>query len=179
MFLLSLIPDSWYQIAVNGILVIGILSLLIGFSFKFFPPFKSYSKLSQIIGYILLIVGVYFEGGYSNEMMHRNQVAELKQKIAEAESKSQQIQTKIETKTVTKIQRIKEKVNNNANSIQQNAQVIDAECTFPTIAVELHNRAAHNEISRSATDIDDAMSGSTGNGQRQTDTKQSTTNSKQ
>ena len=168
MFLLSLIPDTWYQLAVHAIVLLGAVSLVMGTLFKFFPITSAYSKLPKILGYIILIIGVYLEGSYGNEMMHRNEVAKLKQEISDAENKSQQIQTKIETRTVTKIQRIKEKVKNNANSIQQNAQVIDAECKFPPIAIELHNRAAHNQISRSASDIDDTLSGSTGNGSSDT-----------
>jgi hypothetical protein len=57
----------------------------------------------------LLSAGIYWYGGYGNEIAWRERVAEMEAKVAAAEKKSQEVNAKIETKVVEKTKVIREK----------------------------------------------------------------------
>ena len=72
-----------------------------------FPPLANYYRIAQVVSIIILLAGVYFKGGYSTEMLWRERVAEVEAKLEEAEAKSAEVNTVIETKIVNKVKEIK------------------------------------------------------------------------
>ena len=153
MFFLNFVPDSYLLLAINGILIGGGVIFLLGLLTNFIPGLVPYKYLANLIATILLASGMYFKGGYSVEAEWREKVTEMKKKIAEAEAKSHETNVRIETQVVEKVKIIKERVNENKQSIQQHHEAINAECVIPDIARVLYNRAINNEISGSATEL--------------------------
>jgi hypothetical protein len=96
----------------------------------------------QILSIILLVGGVYFKGGYSTETEWRARVAEMEQKVAEAEAKSQQTNTVIKTKIVNKIKTVKEYQIVYQDRIKEVEKIIDAECKVAPEAITILNDAA-------------------------------------
>jgi len=138
-FLLNLIPDVWYKLFVHGVVVLGLGLTILSTILRW--------KLYQIIGILILIIGVFFEGSYTTEMMWRAKVEEVQKKLDEANKKSKQVTIKLQKKLNAQTQLIKQKAKDNANLIKQNANKIDAECKLSDTVVELHNRASDNEVS--------------------------------
>ena len=85
----------------------GILLTTVAFFIKRIPIINQYRIPAQVLGIALLVVGVYWRGGYSIEMEWRDRVAAVEAKVAAAEAASKETNTKIVTKVVTKTQVIR------------------------------------------------------------------------
>ena len=88
-------------------LLAGILLTTVAFFIKRIPIINQYRIPSQVLGIALLVVGVYWRGGYSIEMEWRERVAAVEAQVAAAEAASKETNTKIVTKVVTKTQVIR------------------------------------------------------------------------
>lgn len=133
-FILNFIPDAWYKLFVHSVVFIGLGLTVLSTILRW--------KLYQIIGVVILIIGVFFEGSYTTEMMWRAKVAEVQKKLDEANVKSKKETIKLQKKINAQSQLIKQKAKDNANLIKQNASKIDADCKLNDTVIELHNAAA-------------------------------------
>lgn len=133
-FIINFIPDAWYKLFVHSVFFIGLSLTIISTILRL--------KLYQIIGVVILIIGVFFEGSYATEMMWRAKVAEVQKKLDEANVKSKKENIKLQKKINAQSQLIKQKAKDNANLIKQNASKIDTDCKLNDTVIELHNAAA-------------------------------------
>ena len=150
MFLLSFLPDSFLQFVVHSILILGIVGTFLGFAILnklliTFPPLAGYYRLFQITSISLLVLGIYFEGGYTNEMMWRKRVHELEAKVANAETESKQANDKLAKTKAAKVKVIREKAVIVKQYIDREVTKYDATCPIPAPVVKAHNAAARNE----------------------------------
>ena len=145
MWLLHLLPDSFLIYVINGICIAGLVATVLGFFLGWVPFVNRYKTPLQIIGIVLLTVGVYWKGGYSTEMEWRARVAEVEKKVAIAEAKAKQANTQVQTKIVTKIVKIKEKQQVVKERIQQNKEVINRECKLSDEAISIYNSSITKE----------------------------------
>ena len=114
-----------------------------------------YKLPAELVGVVLLVVGAYLFGGHNVQQAWLARVAELEAKVKIAEEKSQQVNTIIETKIVTKVKVIKENVYVNREIIKEVAgKQLDASCSLPKSTVSLHDSASRNEVAErtAATD---------------------------
>jgi hypothetical protein len=144
MWLLSFLPDSFLLWIINIILLAGLVGTLSSFFIKFIPPLMPYASGIKIIGIILLVAGVWFRGGYDVEMEWRKRVADLEAKIAIAEEKSKDTNTKIQTKIVEKVKVVKENTVVYRDRIKEVEKIIDKDCKVASEAIDIHNAAAKN-----------------------------------
>ena len=93
MWILNILPDWIFHL----IVIIGLLGLLGSFFFGFIPFFGRYTLPIKIVSIVLLIIGVWFEGGISNNNAWLEKVHALEKKVAEAEVKSVQANTALTT----------------------------------------------------------------------------------
>ena len=151
----SLIPDSFLVWVYYLLLFSGIALYIASKLIKWIPLMGQYKLPAELIGVILLVVGSYFYGGYGVEMSWRDRVKELEAKVKVAEEKSQQVNTVIETKVVTKIKVVKENVYVNREIIKEVAgKQLDASCSLPNSTVSLHDSASRNEVAGRAAATD-------------------------
>ena len=80
MWILHLLPDSFLIWVVNITCIVGLSATVSGFFLGWVPFVNRYKTPLQIIGIVLLTVGVYWKGGYSTEMAWRDRVAEVEAK---------------------------------------------------------------------------------------------------
>jgi hypothetical protein len=145
MWILHLIPDSFLIWVVNIACIAGLSMTILGFFFGWVPGVGRYKTPLQILGIIILTVGVYWKGGYSTEMEWRARVAEVEKKVAIAEAKAKQANTKVQEKIVTKIVKIKEKAEVTKENIRRNREKINAECKLSDEAVAAYNQSIIKE----------------------------------
>lgn len=139
MWILHFLPDSVILWFVNILLLAGILLTIAGWFAHRIPLIYQYQLPFKIVGVLLLVLGVYFRGGYAIEMEWRARVTELEQKLKVAESQSAKVNEVIKEKIVTKTQVIREK----GETIVQRVEVLkDAACPVPQEAIDVHNEAA-------------------------------------
>ena len=142
MFLLSFLPDSFLLWAINLILLVGLVGTLSSYFIRFIPPLFPYAGLIKTIGIVLLVVGVYFRGGYGVEMEWRARVAEVEAKVAAAEAKSKQVNTVIQKVYVDKVKIVTDTKIVIQEKIVEKEKIIDAECKVAPEAITILNEAA-------------------------------------
>jgi hypothetical protein len=160
MWFLSFIPDWILQWAIHGLVIIGLVLTFIGSLVRFIPVIKPYAIVGRQLGVVLLVIGVFFEGGYATEMSYRARIAEMQAKIKDAEVKSAKANEKLANEISKNKELIKEKVNRNAKDIEAKREAINAECKLSDDAWVLYNRAVEPKVSRSSSSANGARSGS-------------------
>ena len=160
MWFLSFIPDWILQWAIHGLVILGLVLTFIGSLVRFIPVIQPYALVGRQLGIVLLVVGVFFEGGYATEMSYRARIAEMQSKIKEAEIKSAKANEKLAAEVSKNKELIKEKVNKNAKDIEAKREAINAECKLSDDAWVLYNRAIEPKVSRGPSSANGARSGS-------------------
>ena len=151
MWILHLLPDAFISWIVNTILIAGTLTTVAGFFVRFIPFVNTYRIPLQVLGIVLLTIGVYFKGGYSTEMAWRERVREAEEKVAAAEKLSAETNTQVITKLVNNTKIIREKgqdiVSYIDREVVRNQEVIRFVeiCPIPSVVIDTHNAAALNQ----------------------------------
>ena len=160
MWFLSFIPDWILQWAIHGLVILGLALTFIRSIVRFLPVIQPYALVGRQVGIVLLVIGVFFEGGYATEMSWRARVNELQAKLKEAEIQSAKANEKLANEISKNKDLIREKVNQNAKDIQAKREAINAECKLSDDAWVLYNRAIEPKVSRSSSSANGARSGS-------------------
>ena len=105
MWILSILPDA----AIHLIFGLGILGTIAGFVLGFIPFVKTYQFAIQICSIVVLVFGVYLEGGLAENKEWELKVKEMEAKVAQAEAQSANKNTEIQEKVVEKTNVIREK----------------------------------------------------------------------
>ena len=109
MWALSVISPAALTLFVHAVFVSGVVISLLGLFTSKIPPIAPYGFLIKIVGTMLFLIGLYFEGGLQNELAWRARVAEMEQKVAAAEEKSKEENVKIVTKIVKQTELVRER----------------------------------------------------------------------
>ena len=137
MWILKWLPDFVFHL----IFIAGLLGLGASFVLKFVPFFVQYRVVIQVTASIMIAVGLYMEGAISDNTAWVDRVHVMEKKVAEAEAKSADANTRL----VTEIAKNKEKIAANQASvkqaIQQNIQAINRQCKLTDVSVEMYNQA--------------------------------------
>ena len=158
-WMLSLIPDSFFVWITYILFGIGGMLYTASKLVVWIPMIGQYKLPAELVGVVLLVVGSYLFGSHGTEMMWRDRVKELEAKVKIAEEKSQQVNTVIETKVVTKIKVVKENVYVNREIIKEVAgKQLDASCSLPKSTISLHDSASRNEVAERAAATDGTAS---------------------
>ncbi len=141
MWIINWLPEF----IVHLIFIAGVLGTIAGFVLGFIPFVSKYKLPIQIISIILLVLGVYLEGGLAEKAKWELRVKEMEVKVAEAEAKSAVVNTQIVEKVVTQKQIVKVKGDKIIEYIDREVKVYDNTCRVPELAIKAHNMAARNE----------------------------------
>jgi hypothetical protein len=154
-WMLSLIPDTLFIWIYYIMLTLGVGLYIVSKLVKWLPMIGQYKLPAELVGVVLLVVGAYFYGGHGVQSAWLARVQELEAKVKIAEEKSQQVNTVIETKIVTKVKVIKENVYVNREIIKEVAgKQLDASCSLPKSTISLHDSASRNEVAERAAATD-------------------------
>jgi uncharacterized membrane protein (DUF106 family) len=151
MWILSILPDA----AIHIIFGLGILGTIAGFVLGFIPFVKTYQFAIQICSIIVLVFGVYLEGGLADYKEWELKVKEMEAKMALAEAQSANKNIEIQEKIVEKTKVIREKGRDVIKYIDK--EVVKKEevikyienCPVPKEIIDLHNQAT--EMNKAAT----------------------------
>jgi energy-coupling factor transporter transmembrane protein EcfT len=132
----------------NIVLLAGIFLTVAAFFIKRIPVINQYRIPAQVLGIALLVIGVYWRGGYAIEMEWRERVAEVEARVAAAEAKSAEENVKIVTKVVTKTQVIRTRGADIVKYVDREIVRYDEKfakggiCEIPQEFIKAHNSAA-------------------------------------
>ena len=141
MWALNWLPDIVFHL----ILIAGVLALLAGWALKMVPIISKYALPIQVVGVLLTILGVWYEGGIAKDAEWKARVAELQVKVAEAEAKAATVNTQVVERVVTKTRVIKEKADTVVQYIDREIKVADDSCKITPAVVRAHDAAAQNK----------------------------------
>ena len=105
MWYLSLLPS----IVFHAILAAGLLFIFVSMVLKVVPFVSTYYIPIRIVGFVLFVLGVYFEGGLGIQAAMMERVKEMESKVAAAEAESKKENIKIQEKIVYKQKIVREK----------------------------------------------------------------------
>ena len=148
MWILHFLPDTLILWICNIVLLAGILLTVTAFFIRRIPVINQYRTPAQVLGIALLVMGVYWRGGYAIEMEWRERVAEVEARVAAAEAKSAEENVKIVTKVVTKTQVIQTRGETITKYIDREIVRYDEKfarggmCEIPQEFIKAHNSAA-------------------------------------
>ena len=148
MWILHFLPDALILWICNIVLLAGILLTATAFFIRRIPVINQYRTPAQVLGIALLVVGVYWRGGYTIEQEWRERVAEVEARVAAAEAQSKEENVKIVTKVVTKTQVIRTRGETITKYIDREIVKYDEKfakggvCEIPQEFIQAHNSAA-------------------------------------
>lgn len=160
MWFLSFIPDSWIQLAIHAVTITGTVLFALGGISSRLPLLGGRGRAIKWLGAVLLLIGVFFEGGIGNEMSWRLRVQQQEAEIARLKAASENASVKIVTKYIERTKVVKEK--NDAIRTQVTKYITkeaDANCSIPRSAIVLHDAAAKNVVPDSASGVNEGTAG--------------------
>ena len=148
MFILHFLPDAVILWICNTVLLVGLVLTITAFFIQRIPVINQYRVSAQVLGIALLVVGVYWRGGYAIEQEWRERVTEVETRVAAAEAASKEENTKIVTKVVTKTQIIRTRGDTITKYIDREIVKYDTkfapggQCEIPREFIKVINDAA-------------------------------------
>jgi len=137
MWILSFLP-TWIFYAMT---VIGILGLISSYVLGMIPLITQYKLPLQILSVVVIAFGVFIIGGVENELSWQAKVKDLEAQVAVATAKSNETNTIVQQKVITKIQVVKEQVEVVKKEIEIQKEYINIDCKINPIAIDLYNKA--------------------------------------
>jgi hypothetical protein len=138
-WILSFLPNWIFHL----IVLAGVLGLVASQFFRFIPFVSQYTLPIKVGSIIALVIGIWFEGGISNNDAWLAKVKEMELKVAKAEAQSAEYNSKLTAKIAENNKIIKENTNANQKAI---SKYVTDECRMSNVAVSLHNSASRGEV---------------------------------
>jgi len=144
MWILSFLPDWIF----HAVVIAGFLAVILGTFLKTIPIINKYALLLKIVGYFVLALGIFLEGGIHTERIWQARVKEVEAKLAIAEQQSKEENVKIVNKVVTKTQIIRTRGNDIVKYVDREIVKYDTkfapggQCEIPKEFIKAINDAA-------------------------------------
>lgn len=150
MQLLNFVPDIFFHL----LLIVGVLGLIAGYLLNNIPFIGTNAKTIQVVAILVTVVAVWFEGGISRDKEYREQIAELKVKIAQAEKESAEANTKLVEQLKENEKLRKEKKNATQTIVNQVVSKYDGNCVLSNAFIRVHDSASQDKLPEGARQSD-------------------------
>lgn len=150
-FLLSFVPNWFVEYFVHIIFGLGFSGLVTGMFLSKIPFISQYGFLIKTVSTVLLVIGIFLEGGLTTEMSYRAKIADMEAKVKIAGEQSKKENLKLEKKLNENVEFIKKKSDENKQAIESNRSSINAECKLSDTAWMLYNRSSQNAMAGSTS----------------------------
>ena len=145
-WMLSFIPDTFFVWVSYALVGLGVALYILSKVIQWLPLLSQYKFPAEILGVLLLTVGAYVFGSYGTEMVWRERVREIEEKVAISEQKAKEKNIEIRTKIVEKIKEVKVVQEVVRNIIVEKEKIIDAQCKVAPEAIDILNMAATGQL---------------------------------
>lgn len=148
MWLITFLPDAMVALVVYTIIAVGAGLITASVLTRWIPGISGYQTPLQVFGAVILMFGVYLQGGRSNEAEWQERVQQLELKLAQAQVDSSNKNVEVQTQVVTKTRVLREKGNDIIQYIDReivkNQEVVRyiEQCPVPKEIIDAHNAAA-------------------------------------
>jgi len=138
MWILDFAPNWIFHLIVAA----GVVGLFASLFLRFIPLVSTYRLPIQVASIIILVCGIYMEGGISNQEKWELRVKEMEAKVAAAEVESVKENVKIIEKTRTKIELVRTRGDDIVKYVDREIVKYDNQCVIPKEFVKALNDAA-------------------------------------
>lgn len=138
MWILNFLPNWLFHI----LLIAGVLGIVASYAASIIPFLSLYTNPIRIASVVLVLIALWFEGGIANERVWQERVDELENKVKLIEAEAAKENVRVETKTIKKIEIIKQRGDDIIQYIDREVVKYDSMCVVPKEFVTAHNRAA-------------------------------------
>jgi hypothetical protein len=138
MWILNFLPSFFIHI----ITLVGVVGILASLVLGMIPLINTYKLPLQVFSLVFLLAGMYLEGAASNEEKWLNMVKEMEAKVALAEEKSKNANSKIEYKFLDKVKVVEKTQVVIQEKLKEVEKVIDAKCEIDPSVISILNEAA-------------------------------------
>ena len=145
-WMMGFIPDAFFVWVSYTLVGVGIVLYALSKVIQWLPLLSNYKFPAEILGVLLLTIGAYVFGSYGTEMIWRERVRELEEKVKISEEKSKEKNIEIRTKIVEKIKEVKVVQEVVKNIIIEKEKIIDAQCKVAPEAIDILNMAATGQL---------------------------------
>jgi hypothetical protein len=157
-WMISLIPDSvliWIYYSFISAGLIGYIGskLFKRFPFKYIPFLGQYPFLSELLGVVLLSLGLFLYGGLATELAWRAKVAEAQAKVEEVKKESDQANADLVQVRKQKQKVVKEYYATVHETIKEVEKKIDADCKLDPVVPKILNEAASNPLRKGTVSV--------------------------
>ena len=142
MWILHFLPDSIILAFCNILLLAGIVLTVAGFFAHRIAFVSQYQLPFKIGGIALLVLGVYFRGGYAVEAEWRERVAAVEAQLKIAEEKSTEANRQIDTRVQKQVTSIRQRMTYVRQYVDREVVKYNDQCSIPQPFIDAHNRAA-------------------------------------
>ena len=105
MWMMALLPDwFWHLVTVGGAVALVVAAVL-----KRIPFISQYNLPIKLIGLVVLLVGIWMEGGSANEAKWQARIKEMEEQVKVAEEKAKEQNIVVQERIVEKTKVVKEK----------------------------------------------------------------------
>ena len=139
--MLSLLPDWFWHLFT----LVGVLAVFASFVLQKIPFVSQYKFPLKWGGIVVVLFGIWIEGGLTNEAKWQARVAEMEAKVAKAEAESKSANDKLNSKGAQKVKVIREKGIVIRQYVDREVTKYDESCKIPEPVIKAHNAAAKNE----------------------------------
>ena len=141
MFLLDILPNWIFYIFI----LVGAIGMVVAFFMQFMPWVSTYRTQIILASIICLLVGIWFDGGITNQQRWEAKVVDLEKKLAVASVKSAESNTKLVQKLDDKLATAKANNNTVIQYIDREIVQYNKQCVIPKQAIIAVNAAATNK----------------------------------
>ena len=130
-----------HSVVLGGLVMIA-FNKVIGIIPVVSTALMQYRPLIQFLGIFVFVIGVFFEGALHTEVHWKQKVAEQEQKVKEAESKSQNINSAISSALAKRNADITGELAKLSEKIDKNKELMNSKCIVDPVVIEVLNGAA-------------------------------------
>ena len=148
MWLITFLPDAMIALVVYTIIAVGAGLIIASMLTRWIPGVAAYRTPLQVFGAVVLMFGIYLQGGRANEAEWQARVQELELKLAQSQVDSGKKNIEVQTQVVTKTRVLREKgeeiIRYIDREVVKNQEVIRyiEQCPVPKEIIDAHNAAA-------------------------------------
>jgi len=144
-WMLSLLPDNVLNVSINIAIILGLI-LTFALSFINSIYIDLYKPPLQLLGILLLIVGIFFKGYIISEMEWKAKITEEQEKVRISEEKSKKAVEDLANEIERKKSGVKEVQVVIKERIKTVEKQIDKDCNVDFEAISIINDAALNRL---------------------------------
>ena len=141
MWILDWMPAWVFHLTV----LVGLGGILASWVLAFVPFITMYRLPIQVVSVIVLVFGVYAEGGLSNQQKWELRVVQAEKKVLISEAKAEELTRKLTELILKNEQDIKEITTSNLTQLRNISAKIDRQCKVDSDAINILNNAAKNK----------------------------------